>query len=193
MTVRFDIRYAFPIAGLAIVLLVIVFVQLCGTEDVPALDESLLVPRATATVAPTFTPGPSPTPGPVTPTPERFVPEGVPATGEERDQVRLQDLEAIQTALAQHLDERGEYPNSLGGVQSLCLFVEADVGCALEEFLAPIPVDPLGEPGTNGYFYTSDGDSYIVYALRESDVPPACVEQPDHLAHFESLICVEGP
>ena len=108
MTARFDTRYALPIAGFVIVLLVLVFVQLCGTEDAPELDESLLVARATATVAPTFTPGPSPTPGPVTPTPERVVSEGVPGTGEERDQARLQDLDAIQTALALHLDERGE-------------------------------------------------------------------------------------
>ncbi len=135
-----------------------------------------------------FGEGPGESEAPIaTPTPAGPVPGG-----EGRDVARRQDLETIARALEQYRDENGSYPDTGGGIQTLCAYQELDVGCALEEVLAPLPGDPLGDPTLNGYWYASDGSHYTLYALRESDQLEACPEQPEHLREFESLLCVRG-
>lgn len=181
-TVRLDLRAVLPIAALAIVVLVIILVQLCGTEDVNPQaqrpDESPLPTNVP------FTPGPSPTPGP-TATPD-------PAGGS-RDLERLIDLTAVEQALDEYREENGSYPSTDGNIQTLCAFTEFDRGCALLDVLDPLPSDPRGDPGSNGYWYTSDGTSFVVYAQREGDQIPACAEHPAHLATFAAVLCVQGP
>ena len=189
-TVRLDLRAALPIAALGVVVLVIIFVELCGREDVAPLAQTPL-PVESPTPSqpvPTITPGPSPTPAPPTSTP-------TPAPGrEDRDQTRQQDLATIQEALEEYREENGSYPDNSGAVQSLCVFSDADAGCELEDVLSSIPNDPLGEPiSENGYWYASDGDTFTVYAQRESDRFDECEEHPDHLGEFDSLLCVQGP
>ena len=112
---------------------------------------------------------------------------------EQRDAVRQQDLEAIQEALAEYREENGSYPDTGGGVQSLCVFAELDAACALRDFLGPLPQDPLGNGPNDGYWYQSTGAEFTVYALRESAQLTECPEQPAHLARFDSLLCVQGP
>ncbi len=184
-TVRIDLRAALPVVALGVVILVIIFVELCGREDVAPLDTPA-VQGPTATAGPTFTPGPSPTVGP-SPT-AQIIPGS-----EERDATRIQHLAELQDALAQYLDENGSYPDTDGNIQTLCSFLENDVGCELEEFLSPLPEDPLGNPVENGYWYASAGRSYFLFAQRESDLFPECDEQPDHLADFDSVFCFESP
>ncbi len=190
-TVRIDLRAVIAVVALGIVVLVIIFVELCGREDVEPLAQGTQPPAEDTTPEPqppTPTPGPSPTPGPPTDTP---APQ---PGGDERDVTRQQDLQAIAQALEEYRDDNGEYPNSDGNIQSLCVFEDTDVGCELREVLDPLPIDPLGEPASeNGYWYASDGDTYTVYAQRESNEVPACPEHPDHLSQFDSLICVRGP
>ena len=196
---RFDPRYTLPAGALAIVILVVIFVQLCGSESTPKVDESVLNTGATATLGPTFTPGPSPTPGPPSETPgateaaPATVPPDAPGTKEERDVLRQQDLAALQAALQQYQDEHDEYPDSKGGIQTFCVYREIDAGCKLDEFLSQLPQDPLGNPAKNGYHYTSDGSEYTVYAQREADQAPQCAEHPAPLKSFKSLMCVTGP
>lgn len=189
-TIRIDLRAALPAAALGLVVLVIIFVELCGREDVQPLASSTpFVEGPTATPAPTFTPGPSPTPvpGAATATQEASL------AGSDRDEIRVRDLSAIQQALEQYRQEHDSYPDTGGGIQSLCAFREFDVGCELEEVLSPLPEDPLGNPGLNGYWYKSEASSYVLYAQRESELFPPCDEHPEHLEDFDSVLCVRGP
>jgi hypothetical protein len=181
-----------------VVILVIAFIQLCGSEDSPDPEESTEVVPETATLGPTFTPGPSPTAGETVEPPtevagEPTIPEGAPGTESERDAVRQTDLLAIQAALEEYFAEEDEYPSTDGGVQSLCVFEDFDVGCELQDYLDPIPEDPLGEPSQNGYFYSSDGQTYTVYAIRESDDILQCAEHPEHITATDTVLCVTSP
>lgn len=114
------------------------------------------------------------------------------AARRQRDAIRTQDMGAIQVVLETFAAQHGSYPDTGGGVQSLCVFLELDVGCALLD-VAPLPEDPLGDARVNGYFYASDGKSFAVYAQRETDAFPPCEGHPEFLQHFESLLCVRGP
>ena len=188
-TVRVDLRAILAIVALGLVVLLIIFVELCGREDVePPVENLPTVERPTVPPAPTITPGPSPTPAPPTQTP---TPE---PGGEDRDILRQEDLERVQEALEQYRENNGSYPSTGGNIQTLCVF-ESDEGCALEDVLQPIPVDPLGEPlSDNGYWYTSDGDTFTVFAQREGDVLTECAaEHPEHLEIIEALLCVQNP
>ena len=190
-TVRLDLRAVLPIAALGIVVLAIIFIELCGREDVAQLAQTPLPSIENPTPlppVPTATAGPSPTTGPptLTPTPS--------PGGGERDLTRLQDLATIAEALEEYRDENGDYPDNDGNVQSLCVFPDSDVGCELDDVLSSIPSDPLGEPiPENGYWYASDGDTFTVYAQRESEQFEECAEHPDHLQNIDSLLCVQGP
>lgn len=190
-TVQLDLRVVLPIAGLVIVIFVIIFLELCGRSDTNLPD---IVAGPTATLGPTFTPGPSPTVGPSpTLSPDEATATVMAASGDEvRDASRQEDLAALQTALEQYRDEHGEYPDSDGNIQTLCAFAEADVGCALQEFLDPLPIGPLGDP-VQSYWYASFGDAYTIYAQRESDTLPECDEHPAHLRDYDSLLCVRSP
>ncbi len=191
-TVKLDLRAVLPIAALAIVVLVIIFVQICGREDVKSVVEGSQTPRATPTEGGT---GETPTPGEA-PTAEVTEPADTPEPGggaEQRDATRINDLGAIAFALAAYSQDNGSYPNTDGNVQSLCVF-PGDAGCELEDLLDSIPIDPLGEPASdNGYWYASNGESFTVWAQRESDAEPECPDHPSHLERFDSVLCVQGP
>lgn len=190
-TFRVDLRAVLPIAALGVVVLVIIFVELCGREDVAQLAQTSLPTVENPTPlqpAATATAGPSPTPAPPT-----FTPTPAPG-GEERDQTRLQDLATLQEALEEYREENGSYPDNGGNVQSLCVFPDTDAGCELEDVLSAIPNDPLGEPlAENGYWYASDGETFTVYAQRQSEQFDQCAEHPAHLQEIDSLLCVQGP
>jgi hypothetical protein len=142
-----------------------------------------------------FLPGLKPGEEPPEPLPT-FVPTPTTAPqpgGDVRDGTRQNDLSRIREALDEYYRDNGAYPDNGGGVQSLCAYVDNDAGCDLKDVLDPLPVDPLGDSAKNGYFYSSDGTSYVVYAQRETEEFVACLEHPEHLAHFSSLLCVQGP
>jgi len=185
-TLQLDLRAIIPAAVLAILVLTIIFVNLRGRKDVQVETQAL---GPTPTYGPTFTPGPSPT----------IAPEQATATveagvgGSERDQQRQLDLAAIADALEAYHADLGAYPNSNNNVQTLCVFAGIDAGCVLTDFLNPIPQDPLGDPVNNGYFYQSGGRTFALYALRESDVLPECTNLPQHLAGYDSMLCLRGP
>ena len=188
-SVRVDLRAALPVVALAAVVLAIIVVELCGRDDVEAPLVQATPSGPSATPGPTFTPGPSPTPGPPTETPTGEAPVG----GEdERDVQRQQDVQALQQVLDQYRQENDEYPSTNGNIQSLCVFADSDAGCDLLEVLDPLPQDPLGDPANNGYFYSSTGDAYVLYATREGDQLPECGEHPAHLGDIDSLYCVRG-
>ncbi len=110
-------------------------------------------------------------------------------TARDHDIIRVQDLTALQGALQEYMDDQGSYPNTGGILQTLCEARDLDAGCELERTLNPLPEDPLGDPGANGYWYISDGETYTLYAQRESETFPACLDYPDLSAMFDSILC----
>ena len=102
-------------------------------------------------------------------------------------------MAAVQEILEEYREENGSYPDTGGGIQSLCVFPELDVGCALRDILAELPQDPLGNGPNDGYWYSSTGTEFTLYARRESAQFPECPEHPSHLGEIDSLFCVQGP
>ena len=113
----------------------------------------------------------------------------------------MQELASLQSALADYFDRFDEYPSTGGGVQTMCAYIELDVGCEVKKVLDDdeegLLWDPLGEPLKNGYWYASDGKTYTIWALREGPenaADPVCTGQvPPHLQGQSSLFCVSGP
>ncbi len=190
-SVRLDLRAVLPIAVLAIIILIIIFVELCGREDIDSLvQQSQQEPGlATATLGPTFTPGPSPTVGPTVPT---VSPTPMPG-GRDRDAIRVEDLQSLQAALQLYFADNDEFPSNEGTIQTLCVYTEFDVGCGLLDVRNELPADPVGDASTNGYWYVSDGSTYTLYAQREGDTFPECIEHPEFLMDIESVLCFSGP
>ena len=194
-SVRLDPKAVAAIGALALIILVIIFIELCGRDDIEPLAQGQTQQPglATSTLGPTFTPGPSPTVGPVVPTQS---PTPMPG-GRDRDAARVSDLQSLQATLDIYADDNGEFPNNENTVQTFCVFEEFDVGCELLDVLDELdelPKDPLGDASTNGYWYASDGRTYELYAQRESDAFPVCIlPRPDFLQDFDSLLCVLGP
>ena len=141
-----------------------------------------LLPRSVAPDLPSNAPKPTPVPPEVAEQAEAIT----------RDVVRIQDLATIRLALEGYRNAEGQYPDNDGLGQTLCTYVDLDVGCALQESLGTIPHDPEGGPDNDGYWYASDGSAYTLYALRETDSFPACREHPEFLDRYESLHCIHG-
>ena len=105
-------------------------------------------------------------------------------------------MSLLQIALTVYLDRFGEYPDTQGQTQSLCVFEELDKGCELKQVLdeeqEELLQDPLGDPLANGYWYVSDGGTYTIWMLRESAGPDsafACPETPPFLLEKGNLFC----
>lgn len=141
------------------------------------------------TVTPTLPPG-APTPRPV-PT---FAP-GVAGDPAERDQERRLDLIRLAGAADAVRADTGAYPTTGNNVQTICAYQNADVGCAFADVLGEIPIDPLGDPIRNGYWYSSDGQTARFYASLEGDVPESelCDTDDVELGKHANVICIELP
>lgn len=192
-TIRIDLRAALPVIALVAIVLGIIFVELCGRQDVEPVEPggTPIAPGPTSTEGPPPTEGPSPTPLPeeATATPEN------PTAGADRDEIRQTDLNSIADALALYLEENDEYPSTGGGIQTVCTFEDDDVGCALQETIegGVVPQDPLGNGGENGYWLESTEDTFTLYAQRESELFPACPDKPAHLEDFRTVFCLSNP
>jgi hypothetical protein len=192
-TVRIDLRAAAPILLLGIIILMIIFVELCGKTDVKPLPPGTpFVEGPMATLGPTQTAGPSPTPPP----PNETATAAAQVSGADRDEVRVRDIATIRTALEAYRAKHGAYPSTGDGIQTVCTFEQFDKGCAIKETIAggTVPQDPAGNPGENGYWLQSTDTTYIVYAQRESTLFDQCDKpKPDHLHDFRSILCVHNP
>lgn len=116
-------------------------------------------------------------------------------TPAERDRIRRQDLQVLQDALERYAEQTGSYPDTRKQVQTVCVYRNLDRACALKVVLPKLPTDPLGAPGSNGYWYASDGSSFLLIAQQEEMKTdeascPAKVPRP---ARAVSLYCVRGP
>lgn len=145
-----------------------------------------LRPRTAVPLAPTSTPTVMPTPSV----------EAGPAV-QIRDATRKSDLQDMEDALEQyHQKKKKEYPSTSGNVQTACVYTDADALCKLKEFLDPFPEDPLGDPGKNGYWYVSDGKTYLLVAAMEAPEnasPGGCPEAVNDFTRKSNLLCLSGP
>jgi hypothetical protein len=117
-----------------------------------------------------------------------------PGSVEERNTQRLADLQAIALALTEYARANNQtYPSTRGQVQTLCTYERLDTGCTLKKYLDPVPRDPAG--GNLGYFYVSDGRSFIVAARWEADSdPPDGFMCPSFFQQTQegAMVCVAG-
>lgn len=139
-----------------------------------------------------------PTPSEPQPTEEPGRPTATPAppdaTAAERDALRKTHLEQIRQALEEYGQRHGEYPNTGGQPQTLCVYVDLDVGCALTEVLPQLPQEPKGNSPSDGYWYVSDGTFFVVVAQLEAEEEEAgqCPERAGRPAGDRAQYCVEG-
>ena len=186
------VQFALLGALLAAVVLAVILTDLAtggAAVPPPLLGENVALTPG-AVVFPTLPPLPTATPF-VTPT----LSSG--AGAQANDAQRLQALVQLQIALAVYLDRFGEYPNTQGQTQSLCVFEDLDKGCELKRVLdqgqKELLHDPLGDPLANGYWYVSDGGTYTIWMLRESEGVGnefACPETPPFLLEKGALFCL---
>jgi hypothetical protein len=171
-----DPWYVLPISVLAgAVLALSLAIALEPDDNLPAQLAAAFEPTA----EPTVTPTPTPDPGALI-----------------RDERRRLDLFAVKLALEAYYRDHGAFPYSSPGVQTLCVYEDADAGCKLRPYLDPIPVDVLGDPVNNGYWYESDGLTYTLYAAMETNVgidESSCPSpRPERLAKAFALLCIPG-
>ena len=185
---------ALPLAALAFGLAILIALDVIyGGDAKPApLLGAVGSPVRGTFVPPTATvvgAGPTPRPRPTF--------EGVVSgTAAERDEKRRTDLLRILGALEEWRTQRGAYISTSGNVQSLCVFREADEGCALAEIMGgDVPHDPRGNGAQDGYWYSSDGRTLKIYADLEQDLADEerCETDNVDLQEKASLICLEAP
>jgi len=118
-----------------------------------------------------------------------------PGNAEDRDEKRRTDLLLLVEAAGRLKQQNGSLPSTNNNVQSLCAYENLDQACALEEVLSPLPIDPLGAPVENGYWYSSDGQRAKFYASLEVEIPEdqRCPTEDAELKKRAYLICVETP
>ncbi|MDZ4278760.1 MAG: hypothetical protein U1B78_06450 [Dehalococcoidia bacterium] len=115
-------------------------------------------------------------------------------SAEERDQIRRGHLEQLRMALEEYAQEEGEYPDTGGQLQTVCVYEDLDAGCVLASVLPDLPEDPLGEPQKNGYWYVSDGESYVLEARQEEleVADGVCPEDVPRRENVGTIYCVQG-
>lgn len=113
----------------------------------------------------------------------------------ERDKQRLSDIDKVSAALQSFHAKYGVFPSTGSTTKPLCVPSELDAGCWLEEFLRPLPREPMWGSTCHGYWYASDGDSFTLYAALETG--PAggsqCTSVPPQLSGVQHPYCVSGP
>lgn len=155
-----------------------------GSENRSKLEPYASVPDS-ATVsnsAPLAAEIPRPTPVP-TPTTD-------PLAAVRRDDRRKADLAALSDALAQYREDHGEYPAS-GNPQTVCTY-DIDAACALKQYLAELPRDPLTG---RSYRYQSDGVSFVLIAsLENASSTSECSDRVlEPFGSVQNGYCVTGP
>lgn len=180
-----------PVALIGVVLLFVLAFDLAHTGEAkpPALAGALGTPVRGTLVPPTATPiGARPT---VVARPT--VPGSVAGTPATRDQDRRNLLLIAIDGLNKLKARDGQYPSTGGNIQTLCAYKDLDKGCALKDVIpAGVPVDPLGDPVRNGFWYQSDGTYVKLYASMEQDLPDdqRCPTDNVDLKKKPNLYCV---
>jgi len=182
-----------PIITIVAVVAAIIATDLAtgGAHEPKSENQAALGPAVAALTPRPRTP--LPPPNTRTPTPAPTVVSG--PVVEARDQTRKDDLQRMAAALEKYYDKKKEYPATGGNLQTACTYKEIDAYCKLKDFIDPIPADPLGDPGANGYWYASDGKSYTLIAAMElpaNAMPKNCPEAAAKHTKKTNLYCLSG-
>ncbi|MEX0786468.1 MAG: glycosyltransferase family 39 protein [Dehalococcoidia bacterium] len=116
--------------------------------------------------------------------------------GEERDDQRREALATIGAALTEYGERTGRFPDTADNVQTACVYVDLDALCVLQDELGlDIFIDPLGDPGRYGYWYSSNGLTFTIYSAFEGEVTAGetCTPTDAALAQRANLYCLRGP
>ena len=179
---------------LGAVVVVILLVDLAtggDAEPPPSLGANIEgSPGTRNVIVPTLAPAETPTPdAAVTPSPSSE------AEALARDGDRLRELALLQATLTKYRDRFDSYPDTGGGIQTMCTYKDLDKGCDLKKVLNDeeegILADPLG--AANGYWYASDGEKYTIWMVREgpgNPGDPICPEVIPHLKDKGALFCI---
>jgi hypothetical protein len=111
----------------------------------------------------------------------------------ERNEQRLQDLRLLVIALEVYAKENEAFVSTNRNLQTLCTYQGLDAGCVLSKHFERLPVDPAG--ANFGYYYLSDGNSYVLGARWEGDqAPPDGFECPQDFRPERqlSVVCITG-
>jgi len=115
------------------------------------------------------------------------------STPAERDQQRREDLALVKDVLESWGEASGSFPSTNGDVQTLCAYRTLDVGCVLQTAAPDLPNDPLGEPVRYGYWWRSDGETFVVIAVQETtDQTTGCPEGQAESGDDLGRYCVQG-
>jgi hypothetical protein len=103
-----------------------------------------------------------------------------------RDAQRRDDLRILTAALHAYKQAHRTYPSTNSNVQTACRFETLDQLCGLR----PLGVTAFQDPAGEDYWYSSDGQSFTLYASLDS--PPGVSEtcQPRELARVPHLLCL---
>jgi hypothetical protein len=74
------------------------------------------------------------------------------------------------------------------------VYEDLDSGCHLKEFLPELPQEPLGNSPGDGFWYWSDGGSFVIIAQLETgdEVAGQCPEKAGRPAGDRMQQCAEG-
>ncbi|MGD0765392.1 MAG: type II secretion system protein GspG [Dehalococcoidia bacterium] len=180
-----------PIAVIAGVIIVIIATDFAffGSADEPKPENQAPPVPAVGAVTPlpaTYVPLPTET---ATPPPTAVTGPAAQA----RDQTRKDDLAKIQAALEQYKAKEGQYPDTSNNPQTACTYQEVDALCKLKDYLDPVPADPQGDPGQNGYWYLSDGKTFTLIAAMDMEAdatPTKCDPNYADTLKKSNLYCV---
>ncbi len=119
----------------------------------------------------------------------------VPPGGLERDAKRRSDLLRIVASLNQYREQHGSVPDTGGNTKTACAYVELDPLCVFESDLGIETLrDPRNDTGRYGYWYTSDGQSFTIYATFEGpvDAQTNCAPKGEDISRKPNLVCISG-
>ena len=117
----------------------------------------------------------------------------IPPGGLERDATRRENLLQIVSALQQYRAEHGTYPETGGNPQTACAYEDLDKLCQFSDQLGIDTLkDPRKDTGKYGYWYSSDGTSFTLYASFEGPVKDedTCAP-PGDLGRAANLYCLQ--
>lgn len=185
-----DPRTILVLAAFAGVLIALIVADFATGGKAELTDLGLatpVTPLPTLPPSPTLPPGVTPSPTP-SPTPD--------ASGLARNQRRKEDMMRLADAFLRYARDHDGFPDTNNALQSICVYQELDKGCAIKEYLDPIPVDPKEpkDPLKNGYWWSSTSRALILYAINEgstADSPQCPKERPPSLQKIkDGLTCV---
>jgi hypothetical protein len=183
-----------PVALIVAVVIAALWLDMAtgGEAKPPPLIGALGTPVRGTFVPPTPTPlgaGPTPRPRPT-------LAASTTGTPEQRDAERRADVLILFDALLKLRERDGAFPSTGGNIQSLCVYQDIDQGCKLRDVIdGDLPLDPLGEPNVNGYWYQSDGTNAKVFLSLEGEIDDSERCDTDYV-DFEddpNMICPEIP